>query len=174
MDRFNFSSIPFQEPKFYRTGANIPDDIRIQVVELLNQSLADTINLKSQILQAIWHVRGMHFYQFYLLFEEIAEQLDEQIMLITERISALASTPLLTVRIVARHSQLPELTFNNYDVAETLNALTQSMSVHGRSTKFAIEQITDLEDTVTAGIYTGLSRIVDYHLWLLESHCITE
>lgn len=174
MDRFNFSSIPFQEPKFHRTRAEIPDDIRIQIVELLNQSLADTINLKSQILQAIWHVRGIHFYQFYLLFEEIAEQLDEQIMLITDRISALASTPLLTVRIVARHSQLPELTFNNSDPAETLEALTQSLSVHGRSTRFAIEQTTDMDDAVTANIYTKLCRVVDYHLWLLESHCITD
>lgn len=174
MDKVNASSSPFQEPKFYQTKTNIPEDIRIQIIELLNQSLADTLDLKSQVLQAIWHVRGLHFYQFYLLFGEIAKQLDDHIRLITERISALASTPLLMVRIVAQCSQLPELTFNNDNTLQTLNALSQSISIHGRFIRLAIEQVVVLEDTVTVDMYTQLSRTVDHHLWLLESHYTTE
>ena len=170
MDGCNFSSVPFQEPQFYKTRADIPDDVRIQVVELLNQSLADTIDLKSQILQAIWHVRGMNFYQFYLLFGEISEQLEEQTTLLVGRISALASTPLITVRIAAQCSQLSEFPFNAVTVEEILRSLAECVSLHGKSVRLGIVQANDLGDAVTAHIYTKISRTVDRHLWLLESH----
>ena len=171
MDTFNSSAVPFQEPKFYGTRADIPDDIRIQVVELLNQTLANTIDLKSQILQAIWHVRGIHFYPFYLLFSQISEQLDEQISLLLERISALASTPLVTVRSAAQYSQLPEFQFNAATTEEVLQALAQCVSLYGKLVRLGIIQTTDLGDAATAHIYTEISRTVDHHLWLLESHC---
>ena len=171
MDGLNASSARFQEPKFYETKADIPDDIRIQIVELLNQSLADTMDLKSQILQAIWHVRGLHFYQFYLLFDQISQQLDEHIKLLVERISALASTPLITVRIVAQHSQLSEFPFQVSTVEEILQALAQRISFHGKFVRVGIVQATDLGDIATAHMYTTISRAVDKHLWLLESHC---
>lgn len=67
MNESNFTAIPFHEPRFYATSMDIPEDIRIQIVELLNQTLASTVDLNSQILQAIWHTRGMNFYQFYYL-----------------------------------------------------------------------------------------------------------
>lgn len=171
MDGCNSSSVPFQEPNFYKTRADIPDDIRIQVVELLNQSLADTIDLKSQILQAIWHVRGMNFYQFYLLFGEISEQLEEQITLLVGRISALASTPLITVKIAAQCSQLSEFPFNAATAEEILQSLAECVSLHGKSVRLGIVQANDLGDAATAHIYTKIACMADQHLWLLESHC---
>ena len=174
MDGFNSSSIPLQEPKFYKTRAEIPEDNRIQLVELLNQSLADTIDLKSQILQAIWHVRGINFYQFYLLFGEMSDQLEAQSKLLIERISALASTPLVTIRIVAQYSQLSEFSFHATTTEEVLEALAQRVSLHGKFLRLGIIQATDLGDAATARMYTKIACTVDQHLWLLESHCSTD
>lgn len=171
MDVFNSSPGPFQEPKFYRTRAEIPDDIRIQIVELLNQSLADTIDLKSQLLQAIWHVRGLHFYQFYLLFNGISEQLEAQSRVLTERISALASTPLVTVRVAAQSSQLAEFPFHVVTVEELVQALAHRVALYSKSVRLGILQTTDLGDASTARVYAEIAQVVDHHLWLLESHC---
>ncbi|MEM9484984.1 MAG: DNA starvation/stationary phase protection protein Dps [Cyanobacteria bacterium P01_F01_bin.116] len=171
MDRLNSGFVPFQEPRFYKTQANIPDDIRIQLVELLNQSLANTIDLKSQIFQAIWHVRGINFYQHYLLFSDVSDQLDEQITLLGERISALASTPLLTVKLAAQYSQLSEFPFHASTTEEILQALAQQVSLHSKCVRLGILQATDLGDATTAQTYTKISSTVDKHLWLLESHC---
>ena len=171
MDESNSNAIPFQEPRFYDTGLDIPEDIRIQIVELLNQTLASTVDLNSQILQAIWHMRGMNFYQFYQLFSKISEQLQTQINLLTERIGALASTPLLTVRLAAQSSQLSEFPFKATTVEELLQALAKQTSSHGKFVRFGIVQVTDRGDLVTAQLYIDFSRVVDRHLRLLEAHC---
>lgn len=171
MDRFDFSSVPFQEPRFYKTRTELPDETRIQLVELLNQSLADTIDLNSQVLQAIWYVRGIDFYQFYLLFSEISGQLEDQIGLLVERISALASTPLITVRIAAQCSQLSEFPFDAATADEILQALTQQFFCHSKFVRLGISQVSDLGDAATAHIYMQIACTVDQHLWLLESHC---
>ena len=146
----NPNFMPFQEPKFYQTRAYLPEDIRIQVVELLNQTLATSIDLKSQIRQATWNMRGINFYQFYLLFNEMSEQMEEQIAIISERISALASTPLVSIRIAAQYSQLLEFPLNAATPKETLKALIQRVSLHGKYLRVNIEQVTELEDVVTA------------------------
>jgi len=171
MAKSNPNTIPFQEPRFYDTSVDIPEDIRIQVVELLNQTLASTVDLNSQILQATWYARGMNFYQFYQLFGEISAQLQTQISLLVERIGALASTPLLTVSVVAQSSQLSEFPFKAATTEEILQALAKRTSVHSKFVRFGIVQVTDLGDLVTAQIYIDFSRMVDRHLWLLESHC---
>lgn len=170
MNGANLNTFPFQEPRFYRTQLDLPEDIRIQVVELLNQILANSIDLKSQTKQVNWYLRGEKFYQFYRLFNQISEQLEGQIILIAERIGALASTPLMSVRIAAQHSQLAEFPFNAATVEETLEALMQNVALYGQHMRAAIEQTYELGDSVTADIYTELSRTTDKQLWLLESH----
>lgn len=165
---------PFQEPRFYKTKSDIPEDIRIQIVELLNRTLATTIDLRSQIKQAIWYMRGATFYQFYLLFNEIADQIEEQIDAISLRISSLASTPLVSTRIVAQSSQLPAYPFNIIPTDENLKALIDRVSLYGQSVRIAIEQATDLEDADTVHLYTEISCVVDKHLWLLESHLLPQ
>lgn len=171
MNDANPDAIPFQEPRFYKTRIDLSEDIRIQVVDLLNQTLANSIDLESQIRQAIWYLKGENFYQFYKLFDEISEQIEAQVVLVSERISALASTPLMSVRIAARYSQLAEFPFNVTTVVEMLGALAQNVSLNGKLMRIAIEQATELDDMVTADIYTELSRTTDKQLWLLEAHC---
>jgi starvation-inducible DNA-binding protein len=37
---------------------DIPPEIRLYVVQLLNQTLACTVDLRSQVKQACWNVKG--------------------------------------------------------------------------------------------------------------------
>ena len=167
-------NFPFQEPKFYSTQCGIPEDIRIQIVEWLNQTLATSIDLNSQIQQAAWTLRGMNFYPFYLLLNGMSIQNTHYIHIMAARISALASTPLVSIRIAGRLSQLPEFPFDERTTDETLQALAYRIALHSRWVRQSIEQMIELDDRVTADIYTQFSRILDHHLWLLESHYITQ
>ncbi|MEM9219512.1 MAG: DNA starvation/stationary phase protection protein Dps [Cyanobacteria bacterium P01_F01_bin.150] len=167
-------NFPFQEPRFYPTQCDIPEDIRIQIVEWLNQTLATSIDLNSQIQQATWTLRGIHFYPFYLLFNEMLIQNGYFIHTISKRISALASTPLVSVRIAGQYSQLPEFPFDQDTTEETLQSLAHRVALHSRWVRQAIEQMIELGDRATADIYTQFSRTLDYHLWLLEAHYISK
>lgn len=83
----------------YPTRIDLLREHRTQVVELLNETLAMTLDLKTQTKQAHWNVKGMNFYQLHLLFDEIATQLEEFVDLIAERVTTLGGMALGTVRI---------------------------------------------------------------------------
>lgn len=167
-------NFPFQEPRFYPTQCDIPEDIRIQIVECLNQTLATSLDLNSQIQQAIWTLRGINFYPFYLLLNGMSVQNNHYIHILAARIRALASTPLVSVRMAGQYSQLPEFPFGENTTEKTLQLLAYRVALHGHWVRCAIAQMIELDDRVTADIYTQFSRTLDHHRWLLEAHYISE
>lgn len=154
----------------YSTRIDIPQRIRTQVGEILNQTLADTLDLKMQFKQAHWNVKGMNFYQLYQLFEEIAAQLEIYIDLLAERTTALGLVALGTVRNSAQKSIIPEYSRKVADGQDHLIELAERLAIYARSVRTAIAQTADLGDRDTSDIYTEISRTVDKYLWFLESH----
>jgi starvation-inducible DNA-binding protein len=55
----------------YPTRIDMSVATRTQIVGLLNATLATTLDLKTQVKQAHWNVKGMDFYQLHLLFDEM-------------------------------------------------------------------------------------------------------
>ena len=53
--------------KLYATRIDLAENIRVKVVDTLNQTLAATLDLKTQVKQAHWNVKGMEFHQLHLL-----------------------------------------------------------------------------------------------------------
>jgi starvation-inducible DNA-binding protein len=56
----------------YPTRIDMSAHTRSQIVGLLNATLATTLDLKTQVKQAHWNVKGMDFYQLHLLFDSMA------------------------------------------------------------------------------------------------------
>ena len=90
------------------TSIDLKQDVRQSVVALLNQQLADTFDLFSQTKQAHWNVKGKDFYQLHLLFDTLAEGLEDHIDAIAERVTALGGEAQGTVRMAASNSRLSE------------------------------------------------------------------
>ncbi|MEM6592034.1 MAG: ferritin-like domain-containing protein, partial [Cyanobacteria bacterium P01_C01_bin.73] len=65
--------------KLYSTRIDLPVDMRSQLINVLNQTLAATLDLKTQTKQAHWNVKGMEFYQLHELFDEMAGELEEYV-----------------------------------------------------------------------------------------------
>jgi starvation-inducible DNA-binding protein len=95
-------------PKTFHSGIDLSVTVRNTVVELLNASLADLNDLKSQTKYAHWNVKGPSFYSLHLLFDQLAGGFDEQIDTIAERIAALGGVAHGTVRQAAKNSSLQE------------------------------------------------------------------
>jgi len=158
----------------YPTRIDIPAEIRSQFIELLNQTLATTLDLKTQVKQAHWNVKGINFYQLHQLFDEIATQLEEYIDLIAERVTALGGVAMGTIRIAASQSVLPEYPFDIVDGKDHVIALADRMAPYAKVVRAAINQAIELEDVDTADLYTEISRTIDKHLWFLEAHLQAE
>lgn len=158
------------EPRanLYSTAVDVPE--RERIVQTLNQALADTTDLRAQAKFAHWNVKGYDFYQLHLLFDEIAETLDEHVDMLAERTTALGGQAMGTTRLAARASQLPEPPHNVVSESAYLQWLTDHVGRHANFLRGAIDRTAGLGDEDTADLFTELSREVDEQLYVLESH----
>lgn len=163
---------PNTTPRFYPTSIDMAADIRTGVVTILSQTLASTLDLKTQTKQAHWNVKGMNFYSLHELFDEIAGELEEFVDMVAERITALGGTALGTARIAAAQSILPEYPLEIVEGEEHVKALSERFASYGAHVRSAIEQTDALGDADTADLYTEISRAIDKRLWFLEAHLI--
>jgi starvation-inducible DNA-binding protein len=148
----------------------LPDETRQAMVELLNQSLADTTDLMTQCKFAHWNVKGMNFYQLHLLFDEIAEEFEDHADIIAERATALGGEATGTVRSAASDSRIPGIPPEVTTGPEYVQALVERVGVHANHLREEIEIAVQHGDEDTADMFTELSREVDKQLYFLEAH----
>ena len=162
-----------QKRSFYPTRIDIPADARAQIIDLLNQTLAATLDLKTQVKQAHWNVKGLDFYQLHQLFDEIAGDLEEYVDMVAERVTSLGGLALGTVRIAATQSFLPEYPLDILEGKDHIQALADRVAPYAKHLRENIDQTDELGDADTADLYTEISRAIDKWLWFLEAHLQT-
>jgi starvation-inducible DNA-binding protein len=160
--------------KQFTTHIDIPAEKRSELIEMLNQNLADTLDLYTQVKQAHWNVKGKDFYQLHLLFDEIAEEVEPFIDLLAERATLLGGYATGTARMAAENSALPEYPTEAIEGRQHLEALVERFGIYCARIRQAIEDSDEIGDPSTADLYTEISRVVDKRLWFLEAHIQTE
>jgi starvation-inducible DNA-binding protein len=90
----------------YRTKNDLPPGIRAQVADLLNQRLADCVDLQTQCKQVHWNVKGPNFIALHKLFDEINEEVEEYVDLPAERVVQVGGVAEGTARVVAERYAL--------------------------------------------------------------------
>ncbi|HHP7230746.1 MAG TPA: DNA starvation/stationary phase protection protein Dps [Xenococcaceae cyanobacterium] len=158
--------------KLYNTRIDLAKDTRTKVVDLLNQSLAATLDLKTQTKQAHWNVKGTDFYQLHELFDEMAQEIEEYVDMVAERATSLGGVALGTARIAAAESILPEYPLDAVGGIDHITALADRYSAYGKHVREAIGTTDELGDADTADMYTEISRTIDKRLWFLEAHLV--
>jgi starvation-inducible DNA-binding protein len=158
------------EQALYSTKNDLPENTRVEVVGLLNQRLADCINLQLQTKQAHWNVKGPSFIALHKLFDEVNEAVGEYADLIAERIVQLGGIAEGTVGAVSTRTGLSDYPVAKLDGAEHVAALSDGLSQFGRTARMGIEEMNELEDADSADILTEISRGIDKWLWFVEAH----
>jgi len=148
----------------------IPLDIRLYVVQLLNQTLACTVDLRSHGKQAFWNVKGHDFSQLRALFATMATALEAYTDLLAERIVVLGGVAQGTARTGPTQSTLPEYPGAIMDGDAHVRALAERMAPYATVLRDNITLAADVEDAGSAAVYTDISRGVDRQLWVLDAH----
>ena len=156
--------------RLYPTKNDLPEAGRREAVELLNQRLADCIDLQTQCKQAHWNVKGPSFIALHKLFDEVNEAVEEYVDLIAERVVQLGGIAEGTVGIVAKRSSLIDYPLALSSGSEHVAALSDALAMFGRTARVGIEEMNELEDADSADILTEISRGVDKWLWFVEAH----
>lgn len=149
---------------------DIPLEIRLYMIKLLNQTLACTVDLRSQVKQACWNVKGKDFSSLHALFATLATELDAYTNVVAERIAILGGMVMGTARTAAMQSTLPEYPGAIVDGSAHVLALAERFAHYAAAIRGSIALAADVEDAGSAAIYIDLSRGVDKQLWLLEAH----
>jgi starvation-inducible DNA-binding protein len=157
-------------PALHPTRIDIPAEIRVYLVTLLNQTLACTVDLRSQVKQAAWNVKGKEGAQLQALFESVAAELDAYTDLLADRLVVLGGVALGTARVAARHSPLPEYPADIAAGDAHALALAERFALFTTAVRDAIAHASDVGDAGTAAVYTDISRGIDRRLRSLESH----
>ena len=160
-----------REPaRLFQTKNDLPEATRVEVIALLNQRLADCIDLQTQCKQAHWNVKGPTFIALHKLFDEINESVEEYVDLIAERIVQLGGIAEGTIGAVEGRSTLVDYPLTLSSGAEHVAALSDALAAFGRTARVGIEEMNELEDAGSADILTEISRGVDQWLWFVEAH----
>jgi starvation-inducible DNA-binding protein len=154
----------------YKTKIDLPEKTRRNVIIILNDRLADAIDLQSQVKQAHWNVKGPHFIALHELFDKVSDVVLEQIDDLAERITSLGGTAEGTVAVAAKRSKLKNYPLSITAGKDHLFYLSTQISVFGKAARSAIDDTDKLGDKDTADLFTGISRDLDKYLWFIEAH----
>ena len=163
-------SILAETKEMYETENDIPLLRRTAINILMNQRLASAIDLQLQLKQAHWNVKGPNFIGLHELFDKVSEAIEPYVDMIAERIVQLGGIAEGTVRGAAARSRLTEYPFSIGDGSAHVEAVSRALSTFGYESRNTITEANELEDAVTADLFTEVTRGIDKWLWFVEAH----
>jgi len=158
------------DDRLFDSKVSIPENNRQTLIDLLNARLADTIDMQTQAKFAHWNVKGEDFYQLHLLFDSIAEHVEDAVDLIAERVTALGGRANGTARQIAANSSIKEYDVNVMHGMDHVRALLESLASVANAAREAIKQCATLGDDATADVFTEIVRAADKDIFFLQSH----
>ncbi len=170
------ASIPAPGPKthvnkhMYKNRVSLPPEVKEQVVQKMQVTLASAFDMYSQAKFAHWNVKGDNFYQLHLVFDHVAEVIEEQVDPIAERITQLGGVANGTARQAAASSILPEYKVDTVAGMEHVAVLADALGVYCACLRNASDEIDDLGDGPSSDFYNQLIIDAEEQLYFLESH----
>ena len=153
-----------------KTRNDLPDNTRKAMIALLNARLVDAIDLRQNLKQAHWNVKGREFVSLHEMFDTMTGQAHDYADLLAERAVQLGGQACGTLQAIAASSKLPEYPLAARAAVDHLTALAERLSVLATSVRTAIDTADRAGDKDTADLFTEVSRGLDKQMWYLEAH----
>ncbi|QDV32930.1 DNA starvation/stationary phase protection protein Dps [Tautonia plasticadhaerens] len=159
-----------QKSRMFRTRVDLPADRREKLMTLLNQHVADALDLYTQVKQVHWNVKGRHFLSIHELTDAFSGEIIAFIDELGERVTALGGYVTGTVRMAAESTTLPEYPTDVIDGMDHVETIVERIGHFANSVRAAIDSSEEIGDKDTADLFTEISRLVDKRLWFFEAH----
>lgn len=145
---------------------------RSSMVAILDQRVAEALDLQSQAKHAHWNAKGPSFYALHLLYDSLAGTLGAHADALAERVVSLGGTVHGTLRMTSKATTLPDAQGDAHAAMDHVEALVSSFALHARSMSDSAAQADAAGDRGTADLLTGQVRELDKGLFLLEAHLV--
>ena len=153
----------------YKSPSHLPEDARSKIAEMLNERLADGLDLHSQIKVAHWNIKGAQFASLHPLFETFAVGLAGFNDAIAERAVTLGGRAYGTARHVAKKSRLPEYPQDTTRDMEHVKLLAERFETYLEGARDSRSRAEELKDTDTVDLLTQVVTEFEKHSWFLRA-----
>jgi starvation-inducible DNA-binding protein len=149
----------------------LESDVRLPIVEILNNSLANESVLSQKTRSAHWNASGSGFFELHILFETQYKQLDEIADKIAERTRILGGMAISSFKEFLAHSRLEE---DSAKVPDLLHLLADHESII-RFLREDIRKVSEeYEDEGTVELMVGVMSLHEKMAWMLRSYIENE
>lgn len=146
----------------------LSSDVTKEVVETLQQRLADSIDLSLQLKQAHWCVVGSNFRTVHLQLDEILVDTRAASDEIAERIATLGVAPDGTAKTVASQSKLDGMSTEFASASAMVTAVADRLKTTIEGLRESIEKLGEL-DPISEDMLIAISGPLEKHLWMVQS-----
>lgn len=151
----------------------LDEKVRQQMVETLNQVLADTITLRDLYKKSHWQVSGPTFYQLHLLFDKHFEEQAELVDLLAERIQTLGGVSVAMAHDVAELTKLERPPRGREEVPVQISRLLQAHEFVILETRKAAKKADDAGDDGTNDVLvSNVLRTNELQVWFVSEHLV--
>ena len=149
----------------------LESDVRMPVVESLNNSLANEAVLSQKTRSAHWNASGTRFFELHILFETQYKQLDEITDRIAERARILGGVAIASFKEFLDHARIDEQ-------AGTVPDILHLLANHETVIRLLREDIRkvseEYEDEGTVNLMIGVMGLHEKMAWMLRSYIENE
>jgi starvation-inducible DNA-binding protein len=151
----------------------LPEGVRQQSGEHLNQLLADTITLRDLYKKHHWHVSGPTFYALHLLYDRHAGQQEELIDQLAERVMALGGVAVAMAADVAETTFIPRPPKGREDVQTQLSRLLHAHEIVLKEARTMARIAGEGGDLGTNDLLVSeVVRTNEAQVWFLSEHLV--
>ena len=154
----------------YETRNDLSVNAKAASIGILNQRLADAIDLALLTKQAHWNIKGPNFIALHEMIDGFRTKLDKHVDNMAERIVQLGGTALGTTQVVGRATSLKPYPTDIHKTKDHLAELIDRYSQVAKAVRAATDETVNAGDAGTADVLTAFSRALDKELWFLEAH----
>lgn len=154
----------------FRSRIDLPDNTKVAVGLILNERLADFLDLERQAKQAHWNVKGPHFGPLHELFDQVAALAVGWADDLAERAVQLGCAAEGTLQVITKRSRLPEAPIMADDAMAWVHVVAEALAFCANAARADISEVDAAEDDITADLLTRIAGEADKQLWMVEAH----
>lgn len=138
----------------------------------LNQIIADISQLKVNVQQYHWYMRGTEFFKLHPLMDDYTAQLGNQLDEVAERLIIIGGAPLSTTHEFTAQTKLPDnkLTWEQETLSQMIAGLVAQFKALRDDYKTAIAVTDDANDLTTQDMLIEFKGECEKNIWMLNAY----